>query len=70
MVGSRQRTEAGVGSMAALLLCGVGSLVFLLANATLVLVALAKGRMFRTPLISCALSLAVIVAILAFESVL
>jgi hypothetical protein len=56
--------------MAALLLCGVGSLVFLLANATLVLVALAKGRMFRTPLISCALSLAVIVAILAFESVL
>ncbi len=56
--------------MLALIVCGVGSIAFLLVNALLLVAGLAKGHAVGKPLIACALSFAVISGILTFESVL
>ena len=63
-----QGSESGTGTMAALLLCALGSLAYFAASTALTVFALLRRRAIGKPLAGCAFSLAVLVGILLFES--
>jgi hypothetical protein len=60
--------DRGGGVGAAVMLGGIGSLLFFLANAVLLLIALIKHRSARIPLIACALPIAIVVFMLVLEA--
>ena len=60
-VADRQGPDPGGGIMAAIILWGLASLMFFIANAGLALGAIARGRSATKPLIACALPIVCIV---------
>src|SRR5437879_6050689 len=59
--------DRGGGVGAAVMLGGIGSLLFFLINAVLLMIALTKRRPARIPLIACALPIAIVVFMLLLE---
>src|SRR5260370_1999500 len=62
-----QGPDSGGGIMAAIILWGVVSLIFFIANAGLAIGAIARGRPPTKPLIACALPIVCIVLPLLLE---
>ena len=61
--------DAGGGIMFALILWGIVSALFVLANAVLVIAALVKGRPPGKALIGCALPIAIVIGALLLEAI-
>ena len=61
--------DAGGGIMSALLLWGIASAVFFVANAALAIAALVKGRPPGKPLIACALPIGIVIGALLLEEI-
>ena len=59
--------DRGGGVGAAVMMGGIGTLLFFIANAVLLLIALIKRRPARIPLIACALPVAIVVFMLLLE---
>ena len=62
-----QGPDSGGGIMAAIILWGVVSLIFFIANAGLLISSLARGRPAMKPLIACALPIVCVVLPLVLE---
>jgi hypothetical protein len=62
-----QGPDSGGGIMAAIILWGVVSLIFFIANAGLLISSLARGRSAMKPLIACALPIVCVVLPLVLE---
>ena len=62
-----QGPDSGGGIMAAIILWGVVSLIFFIANAGLAIGSIARGRSAMKPLIACALPIVCIVLPLVLE---
>jgi hypothetical protein len=62
-----QGPDSGGGIMAAIILWGVVSLIFFIANAGLLISSVARGRSAMKPLIACALPIVCVVLPLVLE---